>query len=103
MDNHDSWGTCTISAECKTVITIVLTDMSGLDPHMISENLGCVFVKSWTGWVVSRWILLGCGSVMVRLCDAIEAISLRRRVHYLFTRLVKVYALPLLFASQTKV
>jgi hypothetical protein len=56
----------------------VLTDMSGLDPHMISENLGCVFVKSWMGWVVSRWILLGCGSVTVRLCDAIEAISLRR-------------------------
>jgi hypothetical protein len=52
--------------------------MSGLDPHMISENLGCVFVKSWMDWVVSRWILLGCGSVTVRLCDAIEAISLRR-------------------------
>jgi hypothetical protein len=38
---------------------------------------------------VSKWVLLGCGSVTVRLCDAIEASSLRSRVHYLFTRLVK--------------
>jgi hypothetical protein len=35
-DNHDSRGTCTTSAECKTVITAVLTVMSGMDPHMIS-------------------------------------------------------------------
>jgi hypothetical protein len=35
-DNHDSWGTCTTSAECKTVITAMLTVMSGMDPHMIS-------------------------------------------------------------------
>jgi hypothetical protein len=27
---------CTTSIECKTVITIVLTVMSGMDPHMIS-------------------------------------------------------------------
>jgi hypothetical protein len=39
-DNRDSWGTCTTSTECKTVITVVLTVMSGMDPHMISENLG---------------------------------------------------------------
>jgi hypothetical protein len=39
----------------------------------------------------------------VRLGDAIEASSLRRRVCYLFTRLVKAQVLPLLFASQTKV
>jgi hypothetical protein len=42
-DNHDSWGTCTTSAECKTVITAVLMVMSGMDPHMISGNLGWVF------------------------------------------------------------
>jgi hypothetical protein len=30
---------CTTSAECKTVITAVLTVMSGMDPHMISWNL----------------------------------------------------------------
>jgi hypothetical protein len=27
---------CTTSAECKTVITVVLTVMSGMDLHMIS-------------------------------------------------------------------
>jgi hypothetical protein len=37
-DNHDSWVTCTTSAECKTVITVVLMVMSGMDPHMISGN-----------------------------------------------------------------
>jgi hypothetical protein len=41
-NDHDSWGTCTISAECKTVITAVLMVMSGMDPHMISGNLGRV-------------------------------------------------------------
>jgi hypothetical protein len=87
-DNHDSWGTCTTSAECKTVITSVLTVMSGMDPHMISGNLGWVFLLS-LGWVVSKWILLGYGSVTVRLHDAIEASSLRSRVCYLFARLVK--------------
>jgi hypothetical protein len=35
-DDRDSWGTCTTSVECKTVITSVLMVMSGMDPHMIS-------------------------------------------------------------------
>jgi hypothetical protein len=78
-DNHDSWGTCTTSAECKTVITAALTVMSGMDPHMISGNLGWFYLLSLC-WVVSKWILVGCGSVMVRLRDAIEASSLRSRV-----------------------
>jgi hypothetical protein len=30
------------------------------------------------GWVMSKWILLGCGSVTVKLRVAIEASSLRR-------------------------
>jgi hypothetical protein len=47
-DDHESWVTCTTSAECKTVITAVLTVMSGMDPHMISWNLRWV----WFGWVV---------------------------------------------------
>jgi hypothetical protein len=34
-DGHDSWGMCTTSAECKTIITSMLTVMSGMDPHMI--------------------------------------------------------------------
>jgi hypothetical protein len=61
----------TTSAECKTVITVVLTVMSGMDPHMISWNLRWV----WFGlvWMVlSKWVSLGCGSVTVRLRDAIE-------------------------------
>jgi hypothetical protein len=33
---------CTTFAECKTIITVVLTVMSGMDPHMISGNLGWV-------------------------------------------------------------
>jgi hypothetical protein len=35
-DDRDSWGMCTTSALCKTVITAMLTVMSGMDPHMIS-------------------------------------------------------------------
>jgi hypothetical protein len=50
-DNHDSWVTCTTSAECKNVITVVLTVMSGIDPHMISGNTG-----------------MGNGDVLVGLC-----------------------------------
>jgi hypothetical protein len=55
------------------------------------------------GWVVSKWVLLGCGSVTVRLRDVIEASSLRSLVRYLFARLVKTQVLPLLSASETKV
>jgi hypothetical protein len=35
-DDRDSWGMCITSAECKTVITVVLAVMSGMDPHMMS-------------------------------------------------------------------
>jgi hypothetical protein len=35
-DDHDSWGMCTTSIECKTVIIAVLTILSGMDPHRIS-------------------------------------------------------------------
>jgi hypothetical protein len=35
-DDRDSWGMCTTFAECKTIITAVLTVMSGTDPHKIS-------------------------------------------------------------------
>jgi hypothetical protein len=74
-DNHDSWVMCTTSAECKTVIIAVLTVMSGMDPHMIRWNLGWV----WFDLVgLSKWIVLGCGSVTVRLRDEIEVRTLRR-------------------------
>jgi hypothetical protein len=46
--NHDSWGTCTISAGFKTVMTAMLTVMSGMDPHMISET--------WDGFWLSFWL-----------------------------------------------
>jgi hypothetical protein len=41
-DNHDSRVTCTTSAECKTIITAVLTVKSGMDPHMISGNTAMI-------------------------------------------------------------
>jgi hypothetical protein len=37
-DDRDSWGMCTTSTECKTVITVVLTVISGMDPQMTSET-----------------------------------------------------------------
>jgi hypothetical protein len=37
-DDRDSWGMCTTSAERKTVITVMLTVMSSMDPHMISRT-----------------------------------------------------------------
>jgi hypothetical protein len=52
-DNHDSWVMCTTSVECKIVITVVLTVMSGMDPHMISGNIG-----------------MGNGHVLVGLCGS---------------------------------
>ena len=72
--NHDSWVTCTASAECKTVITVMLMVMSGMDPHMISGNTG--FGLVWLG--CRSGFLLGCGSVTVRLHDAIEVRTMRR-------------------------
>jgi hypothetical protein len=50
-DNHDSWVTCTASAECKTVITAVLMVMSSMDPHMIRWNLRWVWL-GLVGWFV---------------------------------------------------
>jgi hypothetical protein len=53
----------------------VLMVMSGMDPHMICGNPGF----GWFGLVgLSKSIVLGCGSVTVRLCDAIEVRILRR-------------------------
>jgi hypothetical protein len=39
----------------------MLTVMSGIDPHMISENLGWIFVKSWMGCVEVGFIRLWVG------------------------------------------
>jgi hypothetical protein len=70
-DNHDSWGTCTTFAECKTVITAALMVMSGMDHHMIS---GWVMVKSWVGLGCVKEGLLGCGLITVSLHDATEIV-----------------------------
>jgi hypothetical protein len=48
---HAEIVSCTTSAECKTVITAVLTGMSGMDPHMIRWNLGWVWF-GLVGWFV---------------------------------------------------
>jgi hypothetical protein len=68
-DNHDSWGTCTTSAECKTVITTVLMVMSSMGPHMISGNLGWVFVKSGLGCVKVGFIRLWVSHGETPRCD----------------------------------
>jgi hypothetical protein len=39
-DDHDTWGMCTTSVESQIVLTAVLMVKSGMDPHMISGNLG---------------------------------------------------------------
>jgi hypothetical protein len=60
MDNHDSWGTCTTLAECKTVITAVLTAMSDMDPHMISGTRDGFWLSLWLGCVEVgsiRWLV----------------------------------------------
>jgi hypothetical protein len=39
-DDHDSWGMCKTSIECRTIMIAVLTVMSSMDLHTISGNLG---------------------------------------------------------------
>jgi hypothetical protein len=42
-DNHESWGMCTTSIKCKTVMIVMLTVMSSIEPHTIRET--------WVGMV----------------------------------------------------
>jgi hypothetical protein len=49
-DDRDSWAMCTTSVEYKTIITAMLTVMSGMDPHMISGT--------WVGLVESGLVSL---------------------------------------------
>jgi hypothetical protein len=58
--------------QCQIVIIAMLMVISGMDPHMITRTR--VGFSEDFGWVVSKWALLGCGSVRVRLCDAIKII-----------------------------
>ncbi len=71
-DNHDSWGMCTSSAECKTVITAVLTVMNGMDPHMISGTWDW-FVLVWFSLVESSMVNPLVKSILRNgLCGVIE-------------------------------
>jgi hypothetical protein len=72
--NHYSWRMCTTSIECKTVITVVLIVMSGMDPDMITGTWDLVWLS--LGFGLSKWVSLGYGSVTVRLRDAIEVVIL---------------------------
>jgi hypothetical protein len=70
--SHYSWGMCTTSAECKTVMITVLTVKSGVDPHMISRDFGwfgngfdCVVAtKVRSSWSWSFFLGLSNGSWM---------------------------------------
>jgi hypothetical protein len=71
-DDHDSWRMCTTSTKCKTIITVMLTVMSGIDPHMISGNLG------WVGLVGSVEVILSVRSILLSgLCGVIDDPVLR--------------------------
>ena len=89
---------CTTSAECKTVITAVLTVMSSMDPHMISWNLrwdGLVgfvevgFFRLWVGHGETPW----CDRVCYLRGDEFATCLLDLLRHTIS---------PLLSASQTK-
>jgi hypothetical protein len=64
-EDHDSWELCTTSTECKTVITAVLTVMSGMDPHMIS--------RTWVGLVELGLVSLLCFATLGRMYDNKES------------------------------
>jgi hypothetical protein len=53
-------------------MTVVLTVMSVMDPHMISETQDGFRLNLWLGCV--EVVYLGYGSVTVRLCDVIEVV-----------------------------
>jgi hypothetical protein len=52
---------CTTSTECKIVITAVLTVKSGMDPRMISRDIG------WSGMVGLLDVLVGAGEYPGRI------------------------------------
>jgi hypothetical protein len=62
--NHDSWGICTTSVECRTIMTVMLTFMSGMDAHTI--RVTWIGMVGMLGWFVSlffkvkllQWTLL---------------------------------------------
>jgi hypothetical protein len=71
-DDDNSWGMCTISAESQIVMTIVLTVMSGMDPHMISGT--------WVGlvWLGQFWSVLLVRSILCSGLCGVNDVSLSR-------------------------
>jgi hypothetical protein len=64
-------GKCTTSAECKTVITAVLTVKGGLDPHMIIKlkdgcKLWVLRVSVWDVFKV-KWVGINL-HLVIRCC-----------------------------------
>jgi hypothetical protein len=68
-DDHDPWGTCITSVECKTIITVVLTVMSGMDPRMISGTWKGCSVKSLVGTCQSGFTRLWLSHGETSWCD----------------------------------
>jgi hypothetical protein len=68
-DDHDSCGTCTTFAECKTIITAMLTVMSDMDPHMISGTWNGCLVRSLVGTCQSGFTSLWVGHGDTLWCD----------------------------------
>jgi hypothetical protein len=56
-DHCGSWEMCTTSIESRTIMTAVLTIMSGMDPHTISRNM----VEF--GYQLGVWVVLLFGSI----------------------------------------
>jgi hypothetical protein len=50
-DNRDSWGLWMTSAECRTIMTVVLMVMNGVDPHVI--RVTWISTVAMLGWLVS--------------------------------------------------
>jgi hypothetical protein len=71
-NDHDSWGICTTSAESQTVMTVMLTIISGIDPHMVSGT--------WVElvWLGQFWSVLLVRSILHSgLCGVIDVPLLR--------------------------
>jgi hypothetical protein len=71
-DDHDSKGMRTTSVESQTIMTVMLTVMSGTYPHMISGT--CVGLV----WLGQFWLVLLVRSILHSgLCGVIDLPLLR--------------------------
>jgi hypothetical protein len=63
MMNSLLMGNVYNSAECKTVITVMITVMSSMDPHMISRHVG--WFRNGLDW----FCLVRVGNSVTLWCD----------------------------------